>query len=254
MAYIEIGAGTGANAGSCNTCCCEPLALRPGETELVTLSYVAWSVPISGRGLIPTPEITVTLDDSACTRAPIDGFEAPNTGNVLFNNPQDIPANAPTVFNLTSDTFPAGNSFEYRLVPVSGPLHGTLTTPITGTAWTYTPQAGFNGYDQFWARITDAQGRSIVRPINLRVGAVAGNPPFGWGLAAAFTGLLIDRQHLQIDARLHRISFPIMLQPSGACDTIDGCRRYRITIKAFASDCERTLSRIDCFDVRCRNC
>lgn len=253
MHYINIDE----KANGCAVCCCAPIGLRPGETRLVTLNYAPWTIPImanGGPGLVPTPEFAVTEDAASCSTAVIDTFAPPSVTGDVFNVALTTPANTAAALDLLSDVEPAGNTFEFRLVPLSGPYHGALTAmALDGAAWEYEPNQGFTGYDQFWVEITDAQGRKLIRPINIEVGAAQGVPPFGWGPAAVI-GLRIDQSTVKLDQRQQTLSFAVSLPPSNGCETIDGCKRYRASIKAFARDCDRLFSHITCIDFHCAKC
>lgn len=243
--------------GGCATCCCEPISLRAGETQLVTLNYAAWTIPImanGGPGLIPTPQISIVEDATSCHNDAIDGFAAPATGGDIFVEPLALAINTTLTLDLTDDVTPANNAFEFTLHPVSGPYHGSLTaSPLSGTSWVYEPAAGFTGYDQFWVKINDAQGRTIIRPVNINIGAATTIPPKGWGPAAAM-GLQVDRSKLKVNSNLQTISFAIYMPPANDAETIDACRRYRATIKAFARDCDEEYTHITCIDVTSAGC
>lgn len=244
------------NLGGCAVCCCEPVSLRAGEVRLVTLNYAPWTIPImsnGGPGLVPTPEFSIAENNEGCNNSAIDGFAAPATTGLYFVTNQALALNTPLSYDLKDDVSPAGNTFEFRLVPVAGPYYGSLTTPLNGTEWVYTPESGFKGYDQFWVEITDAQGRKLIRPVNINVGAADTIPPKSWGQNAAI-GVQIDRSKVKINSQMQTVSFPLYLPPSNDCETIDGCKRYRVTIKAYGADCENTYSHITCMDVRCGGC
>ncbi|XAI96625.1 hypothetical protein [Synechococcus phage Ssp-JY38] len=232
--------------------------MKAGETRLITLDYSHWTIPIMGNGgpgLVPTPEISIVLDAESCSDQQIDGFGNPSVSDTIgWNAPVDIPAGVAHVWDPIDGVLPAANGFTLEVEPLGGPLNGVLDpAPATGTGWTYTPRAGFNGYETIWVRITDAQQRQIVRPIFFRVGSPTVQPPFDWGYAAR-NGVLIDRRNLEINSRLQTISFPMLLTEAEACDTIDQCHRFGVQIKALARDCNRLFSKIDCFDVFCQKC
>lgn len=253
MHYINIDE----KSNGCAVCCCAPIGLRPGEVSLITLNYAPWTIPImsgGGPGLVPTPDFSVVEDAGTCSTSEIDGFAPPSVGGDVFNAALALAVNTPLELDLVSDVAPAGNTFIFELVPMSGPYHGTLSavTP-NGAAWMYTPNTGFQGYDQFWVKVTDAQGRVLIRPVNIKIGVPTEVQPFGWGPNAA-TGVQIDRTTAKVDQRQQTLSFAVMLPPSNGCDTIDGCKRYRVSVKAFARDCDRQFSHISCFDVFCKKC
>lgn len=247
----------GAQSGSCAVCCCEPLSLRAGETRLVTLNYAPWVIPIiagGGPGLVGIPDFSIEENSDACSTSAIDGFAPPEVLQTFFVAVQNIAVSTDLQFKLSDDLSPAGNAYSFKLVPVSGPYHGALiASPLDGDEWIYSPSAGYVGYDQFWVEITDAQGRTIIRAVNINVGGATGVPPKGWGPSASM-GLQIDRSKIRVNRSTQTVAFPLYLPPSNSCDTIDGCKRYRVTTKAYAQDCDTTFTQISCIDVRCGGC
>lgn len=254
MHYVTIDprdGGAGVSGGSsCSKCCCEPIGLRPGEISQLVLNYAPWSVPIGGRGLVSPVDLSILPNLEACNAQTIDGFGDPNlilaegatTINIAFALP-----------DMAAAVTPAGNTQTFALAPVSGPYRGTLTAaPSTGVGWIYTPNSMFAGWDSFWIRVTDAQGRSILREQVIRVGTAteAGPKPYIMGK----TGLVIDRTKIKVDSRMHRITVPLSLALNASCDTIEGCARYRATLKVQANDCDDLFSHITCFDVYCVKC
>lgn len=243
---------------TCSVCCCEAISLRAGETRPIVLNYAPWTIPIIGNGggpgLIPQPQITITENDDSCHNDAIDGMLAPATLNQVFVKNTALAVSTDLTLDLKADVTPSNNVFEFTLAPVSGPYHGTLTaSPKSGEDWVYSPVAGFVGYDQFWVEIKDAQGRKIIRPVNINVGAATDIPPKGWGQQFAL-GLQIDRSKIRVNPAQQTVSFPVYFPPSNDEQTIDGCRRYRVTIKAFARDCENEYTHITCLDVHSARC
>lgn len=246
MLHVTMDARDGFNGASCTKCCCEAVQMRPGETNLIVLNYAPWSVPFGGRGIVPTPELTITPDNSSCSSAPIDTFAPPSAQFTQATTPVNTAVN----IDLTTNVAPIGNTFEYRLLPVSGPTRGTLTTPINGTPWIYTPAPGFEGYDHFWVEVKDAQGRRVVREQIIKVGAALLSMPFDFGK----TGLVIDRSKIMIDQRMQTLEIPLYLAPNADCGSVDGCISYQVMVKQPADDCCRIFHHISCFDVRCKSC
>lgn len=257
MYYIAMddrsNVGYGAVAGSCAKCCCEPIGLRPGETGLIKLNYAPWSVPYGGLGLLPNPEFTIVEDLSACNNPPIDGFPAPAVGNLIFNSPHNIGVNTPQTNDLRVDTYPNGQAYTYQLEPVSGPYNGVLSpAAIDGSNWTYTGNPGFNGWDRYYVRITDPQGRQIVRAMTYRVGTPSTPQPAI--MQGNQNGLVVDRAKAVVDARMHTMQFPVWLSPGASCDTIDACKRWRVTIKQSTRDCDNIYDHISCIEFYCKKC
>jgi Bacterial Ig domain len=234
--------GFGISAG-CHTCCCQTILLRPGETDKMVVNYAPWSVPIGGPGLIPGgTEINISRDSSACATGAIDGFSPPQLGvTTAFTA---LPG-AATVLDVGAGAEPAGNTFTYRVLPLSGPYKGTVTNPTNGPEFTYQSEAGYTGTDSFYVEMTDAQGRKLIQLVVVSVGnpgpvVVPANLPYG---------LYVDRTKIAVDARHHQISFPISLMPDAK-----ECERFRLEIRQAARDCDNVYSHYACFDIFVGKC
>jgi hypothetical protein len=241
MLYFEADPRDSAPLGNtCNTCCCEPLALRPGETNLIAINFAAWAVPI-GR-IVPTFEYSIDQNDDACSTAAIDGFGPPSNSN--FSG-ATTPLNTALPFNLNTTAQPAANTFTYRVLPLEGPNHGTVANNNAGVL-TYTPNNGFEGWDHFWYETKDAQGRTVRYPVVAKIGNAGGASPRQWSATQPF----IDISKIKTNENSMMVSFPIYMPL-----TCRGCESYRLTIKQPASDCDRTIfNHYSCFDIRCKDC
>lgn len=229
---------------ACDTCCCQPVSLRPGETNLVMINYAPWVLPIAPPGLISGgTEYAVDHDTQGCATNAIEGFVPPTNSNYTLSTP----AGMPLTVDLSPNAEPAGNTFTYALVMLQGVQHGTLqqVTP-GGPTFTYTPNAGWTGYDYFTYVMTDAQGRDVTRTVRISVGqhhAVA-------DVARMSLVPFVDISKAKINPHLHTLQFAVTMPVScRPCDT------YRLTIKQAARDCERNVyHHLMCFDLRCRDC
>lgn len=240
--------GLGAG-GSCNTCCCQTIVMRPDETDKMIVNYAPWSVPIGGQGLVQGgTTISTSRDSSACPSGPIDGFGPPNFPIQQLTSI----SGAPVVFNVgdPGGIQPTGNSFTSRPLLLSGPKFGSITpTSSTGPLHTYTyiPNAGFFGTDVIWFEVTDAQGRTTTRPISIKStdapGVPAPNPQ------DAALGLYVDRLKMLVDPRMHTLSFPIHLGPDARM-----CDKFKLEIVQTARDCDYVYSHYSCFDIIVGKC
>lgn len=230
------------SSGICAVCCCPPIFMRPGETNLMVLSYAPWSVPLGGLGIVPTTEISIERDSSLCSVAVIDTFGPP--ANTSYNLP--VVADTATPIDLTTNEDPAGNTFEYHVVPLFGPQHGLLTAmPLNGVAWEYTPNNGFVGWDYFYYTMTDAQGRFATYAVKLAIGAPTTVQPVGNGRL----GLYIDPTRIRIDQRMQQIAFAMYLAPDARqCDV------FKVNIKQPAQSCDDTFYNLSCFEVHVGKC
>jgi hypothetical protein len=246
MYYFNADArdGGASNISACNTCCCHSIFLRPGETGMVAVNYAPWVLPIAPPGIIPGgTEYTVTLDDSACALGLVDGFLPPNNSNYLLTTP----VNTPKTIDLSLNATPAGNDARYDPVPLAGPHHGTIAQATDGSnIITYTPAGGYTGFDYFSYKMTDAQGRSIVRSVRLSVGFHSQLPDVGYMSALPY----IDLRRTKVNQAQFTLQFPVTMplrcQP---------CESYKLIVQQSAKDCEGNLyqHRI-CFDLSCKDC
>jgi hypothetical protein len=242
--YFDADPRDGGHGAACDTCCCTPIGLRLGETNLMNINYAPWSVPIAPPGIVPTLEFSVTHNESTCPTGAVDGFLPPTNTNYLLTTP----AGTVLSVDLAGNAAPNGNAFTFEIVQLSGPHRGTLTqtgNPGDGT-FDYAPSGGQTGYDYFSYRMTDAQGRSVVRTVQVSIGAHADRP----NLARMSLVPFIDVTRIKTDQRLQIVSFPIFMPLS--CRP---CDEYRLTVRQPAQDCERNVyNHLACFDIRCRDC
>ena len=244
MLYFDADPRDGGQGAGCNTCCCASMSLRPGETNLVTLNYAAWSIPIAPPGIVPTMEHSIGLNESSCPNSAIDGFLPPTNTNYELNTP----ASTVLAIDLGTNAAPAGNSFSFEILPLEGPNRGSLVqTGAPGSAnFEYTPNGNLTGFDYFSYRMTDAQGRSIVRTVRVSVGAHLDRPDRARMSLVPF----IDQTKISVDQRNQTVSFPVYMPLS--CRP---CDEYRLTIRQPARDCDRNqYNHLSCFDIRCKDC
>lgn len=233
--------GGGRNGMTCNTCCCQSMHLRPGETNRMVIDYAAWALPIGW--VVPTPQLTVETDSSSCDTSAVEGFGPPRNTNYTLTTP----VNTPLDVNLAANASPPTNTFTYRLVGLGGPDHGAVAPDgATPGAFTYTPNTGFQGFDYFDYIMEDAQGRSVRKTVRVSVGQHADRPD---GSRTA-TVPYIDRAAIKVDDKLMQVSFPITMPAS-----VEDCQTFRLTLKQPAKDCEGNLyHHLACFDISPKPC
>lgn len=228
------------SGGSCQVCCCAEVKLRPGETNLMRINYAPWSLPIGGPGVIPEMSYTVEVT-STCSDQAIDGFGPPS--NIIPNLAAALNAVVTLDWSLTAT--PAGNTFSYAIVPLQGPSHGLATISPAGVI-TYTPNNGYTGRDYFHVKMTDAQGRSVIYPAYVDVGATGAALPREALATTPFIDVskvsyLQGPQHVQFP-----IYMPVMCRP---------CDSYKMTIKQPARDCNGNVyHHFSCYTITCNDC
>lgn len=236
---------SGSHIGSsCHSCCCDTIKLRAGEINSMMINYAPWSLPIGGAGIVPTFDFSITENTSTCPTGEIDGFAPPENTNYTL----DLTASSSLLIDLSTNEGPAGNDFNYQIVPLSGPSHGSIDqiAPVGGPEFSYTPTSGFTGYDYFSYEMTDAQGRSIIRNVRLSVGVHAQLHEAGRMSLLPF----IDQSAVNTDSRNQTVQFPIRMPISARpCDT------FRLTIKQPAKDCAGNVyDHISCYDISAADC
>lgn len=244
MLYATVDPRTNAvQSNGCGKCCCEPVNMRPGESNLMTINYAPWSVPLmvgGGPGIVPSPDLVITKNSDACSLAVVGGFGPPTVPSLNINTL--INTAAPVEFILA----PADNTFTTEVLKLFGPSHGTVVNPgpVGDGIFSYEPMTGFQGYDSFYVETKDAQGRSVVSFANIKIGS-----PNSLNLEPAFSGLRIPQAQAVIDRQLQLLSFVLELSP----DARD-CEVFSVNIRQPGRDCNRTFFHMTCIEVRVSNC
>lgn len=244
MLYYSVDPRDGGPSGAvCNTCCCEPVSLRPGETNVMTINYAPWSLPLTPPGIVTGGfDYNIEIIDDACADNPIDGNQAPM--NAFYQVVGEI--NTPIVVDVSDQATPLGGSFTYAIVPLNGPFNGNAVIDQNTGELTYTPNTSFIGWDVIWYEMTDQYGRTVTRSVLVNVGNVSSGPEPRWTMLTPY----IDRTCVKVDYKLQTVRFPIYMPPS-----CRGCEIFRLTVRQMAQDCEPcTYIHLSCFDIRCRDC
>lgn len=229
------------NGSVCTSCCCQPLSLQPGETNLITINYAMWSVPLGRPGIVGGFEYNIETNTDACPSSKIGGFLPPSAANLLLSTAESTDL----AIDLTAGVTPAGNTFSYSIVPFSGPRKGTLAQTAEGQ-YTYTPNGGVTGKDYFSFTVTDAQSRTVTRHVEINIGT---------NVEARNNALLsltpfVDLSTVVVDQQLQQVRFPLYMPLS--CTE---CERYKLTIRQPAQDCDcNTFHHFMCFDITCKPC
>jgi uncharacterized protein len=159
------------------------ITLTATDAEGSTLTYAIVSGPtngtlgaINGNKVVYTPASQFSGTDSFTFRA-IDGAADSNvaTVSIVVNAVNDPPAAnnaavttpADTAVNITlSGSDAEGAALTYAIA--SGPAHGTLGS-LNGDRVTYTPNAGYSGFDSFTFRASDGSTTSDIAIITITV-------------------------------------------------------------------------------------
>ena len=224
--------GALANGGACETCCCEKIGMRLGETNLVEINYAPWSLPIGGGLVNGSFKYHVETNSDACDAA----FAAPNQTLVTA-------LDTPLVIDVDANVDVAG-AYTYNVLPLSDPENGVLDT--TGADIVYTPNSGFEGYDYFAYELTDASGATDVVVVEINVGTHRQLA----SLNRMATVPYISRSSVQITPHTHVVRFPLFMPR-----TCTPCETHRITLSVKARDCNNnTYEHFTCLDITCKDC
>lgn len=241
MLYSTVDARDNVYSNSCDKCCCETLAMRPGETNLMVLNYAPWALPLLGKGLGCTPQFDLQQ---------IQACPIPSGSNTppVANGPLSYTTPLNTLVNIslgTSITDPDGDPLEFSLVPLYGPYHGTLSNlGILDGAGTYTPNNGFTGYDRFFVSVSDGVNKPVMFEVVIGVGVT--EVP-----ATAFTpSVKIPPDRISVDQRMYTLSFPIEISPAAK-----PCEVWRLTVRQNAYDCNfNCYWHVSCYDITIKQC
>lgn len=241
MIYFDADARDGRRGSDpCQPCCCKAFSLRPGETNMLVINYAPWSVPIPGCGLVAVTAVDIEKIGKTCPDHEIDGFKPPSVASYQVSGQQGEMLE----FELSHSVQPAGNDFIFEHVALSGPYCGEVCIEPDGCT-EYTPASGFEGYDYFSYRVTDPQGREIIRTVEVKVGRGGARSPH----------LLQDKPYFhvpraQYNAQAHTVSIPVYMPLNTLM-----CERTRATIKQRAQDCHgNCYEHFMCFDISVSDC
>jgi VCBS repeat-containing protein len=152
--------------------------VQPAISADGTLSYTS-AADASGSAIV-----TVTLSDDGGTANGGVDTSAPQTFGITVNAVNDPPVVAPLELTINEDgsavgtlsvTDPDSSSFTYGVT--SGPANGTASflNPNEGS-FTYTPDANFNGIDEFTVTVIDDEDGSGGATVTITINAV-NDPP-----------------------------------------------------------------------------
>jgi Big-like domain-containing protein len=237
MWYFNVADQSAQMVDGCVQCCCQTISLKPGTTSKVTIGYATWSIPIGRLHCIPS----FVLDQmQTCPVAPAGANLPPRPASkVAF----DTAMNTTLTDDLSTQvTDPEGDPLTFKWLMANGPSHGKLTLAADGS-FTYVPDTTYVGADRFFASVSDGINPAVVFEIIVGVGTpsadIASTPSVG-----------VDPNGVQIDYRMHTVSFPIKISPAAQL-----CEVWRLSMAQNAIDCDcYCYNRTDCYDIRIAKC
>ncbi|QNI79406.1 hemolysin-type calcium-binding repeat family protein [Synechococcus sp. RS9909] len=135
-----------------------PITNYNGSDTLTVVSTDSGDAPLSD-----TDTVTITVnavDDSAVVSGDITGSGDEDTTTAITGT-----LKATDVDGLTDGTV-------FSIADGNGPANGTATIDEASGAWSYVPNANFNGTDQFTVTITDDLGGTTPQTVTITVNAV----------------------------------------------------------------------------------
>lgn len=233
--------GNAAPSDGCGACCCEPASARPGETNKWVINYSPWVAPLGSRGLAGAPTFQVELLSPCPT--PSGGANLPPTNtDYSMTTAFDTPLSS-NVSSGAND--PEAGTLIYGLLPLYGPANGTLSFNANGT-FTYTPRAGFSGYDAFWFTTSDGINRALINKVTIRVNPAAPAP----ALPAAPVIPIIWVDPARVVTGPSLIEFPLAVSPAARPGDL-----YRLSVRAQAVDCDGgCFAHVSCYDIAIGKC
>lgn len=217
------------NADACNTCCCEQLSGKPGETDKVIVNYAPWSAPIGGHGLAHDTVFSVERLGNPATPVVSNGFGRTVTG-APFNG--DLAALFPN---------PDGDDAKFAIDPLFGPSSGEIALSADGK-FVYTPSPLFTGIDRFFWNVNGDMAEFVIA-VDLNAQTQQKQPAFTAPVSVA-------KKSVGIDSRMHILGFLLSISPAAVVGDV-----YRLTVKQGTRDCDGNTSfHISCFDVTIGAC
>jgi Bacterial Ig domain len=221
-------------ADGCYTCCCDTVALKPGETQPLHLKYAPWAAPIGQ--LHCEPLIEIELKETCPTG--VGGDLAPQlVAKPCYNTGTNVHLDG-NLRTVVSD--PEGKDVKFRVMPLYGARHGKLLLHPSG-AFSYDPSFNFQGTERFYVQASDQINAPLVFEVMIAVGidsgTVVATPDFYVGQPV-------------VNQPYYTVVIPLIATPSAK-----QCQVYRLNIRQGALDCEcNCYWQVHCVDVRINKC
>lgn len=237
MTWFYVDAEQGS---ACSACCCKTTRIAPGETALWGIDWSTWVAPIAGRGLVQRPSWTVNL---LTCHTPTNGNLPPVNTNYDVVMTLNTSVTGQSVATNASD--PNGDPLTFSALPLYPPAHGVLAFQPNGD-WTYTPTAGFVGYDSFYFSTSDGINPPVIRQVRITVNPAAPLAPLPPPVTVPPLWLPHDRM------RVNNPYMELVVEASPALQVGDV---YRLELIQPAMDCDgRCFRKKFCIDVTISKC
>jgi hypothetical protein len=220
---------------SCQVCCCEQVALRPGTTSRISINYAPWAVPIGRLHCQPQFALEQMAVCNVTPGAPVKVGGA----NVAF----DTPVSTPLEGDLT-ETIEDPDGVEpmtFKLVPFQGPHHGVVTVQKNGL-FEYIPEGGYNGPDRFYVSAIDVTNKMSIFEVLIGVGTT-------------LSDTMQETPHVTVESFTVNYAHYFVTVAIRVAPNADQCEVWRLTANMQAIDCNCSCyNRMDCFDIRMSTC
>lgn len=236
MQHFTVDARDGIGSSACDTCCCEQVSARAGETNKWTLNYAPWSAPIGGKGLN-----RVSFEVEKVEGCETLSSNAPTNTNYDFT----VDTSASLSENVSSGAAdPVGSGLTYDHMVLFGPNNGTLDFNDDGT-FTYTPNTGYTGFDKFYFTTENDIGQ-VANEVCISVTSPAVTLP-----AAPSSPIITPiEKSVNINAKIHQITFPLAISPIANVGDV-----YRLKVLTTTLDCEcACYTHMSCYDIVISGC
>jgi len=236
MKYFTI--DTENNNAACDSCCCPRVAVSVGEDDDVSVDFYAWSGPIAPLGL----EKNFVFDVELIKTAGAPG--EPANVDKDFTTQINITLNGSLATDASDNE---GDALTYSAVALYGPDKGILSVNPTTGAFTYVPNLGCVGYDEFWFETSDGISEPVRNRVTLRINdpALAPLPPH----ADRVSNLYADQRCVRV-VDMHTLAFSYKVSPAARVGEV-----YRLKWRQPAIDCDlKRKHKVSCLDFEVRKC
>jgi VCBS repeat-containing protein len=182
-----------------------------------------------------TSSFTFTVSDGTATSAPATvniTVTAVNDAPVAINNTASVAEDAILTGTsvLANDTDPDG-AVALTAVLVTGPSNGALTLNANGT-YTYTPNANFNGTDQFTYRASDGIATSNEATVLITITAVNDAPVAQNDTKTTSEDVVLNSSVTATDVDGGTLTYTMVSGPANATLTLNANGTYTFTPNA----------------------
>ena len=223
-----------ANNSCVPACCCEPVAIRPGTIDRLTVNYAPWSVPVGQLHCLPQ----FALEQMETCPVLVGSNMPPQVSpEVKYNTGVNVHLDGNFGDHAVD---PEGAPLTYKVLPLYGPKFGKLQLDPNGP-FAYDPALNYKGQERFYVSVTDGVNAPVIFEVMIAIGIDSGT-------MHPTPHIVIGTPTVNKD--FHTVSIPVALMPNA-----DPCEIWRLTVLQAAVDCGcQCYTRTDCFDIKVASC